>query len=157
MGLSHGGETIAMSHSYTSLLTHVVFSTKDRKPFIDATLESRLFPYFGGVLRQLGGKLYTVNGVEDHVHLLVELPPALAVAEAVRKIKGGSTHWIHETFSDRGAFAWQTGYSGFSVSKSNVPQVASYIERQKTHHQSASFEDELRQLLQRHGLPFDER
>jgi REP element-mobilizing transposase RayT len=94
-----------MSHSYTSLLTHVVFSTKDRKPFIDAALEARLFPYFGGVVRQLGGKLYTVNGVEDHVHLLVDLPPSLAVAEAVGKIKGGATHWIHETFSERAAFS----------------------------------------------------
>jgi len=145
----------AMPHSYTNLLTHVVFATKDRRPLIDAALEARLFPYFGGIVRQLGGKLYVVNGVEDHVHLLVELHPSVAVAEAVGKIKGSSTHWIHESFSDRSEFAWQRGYGGFSVSKSNVSMVARYIERQKTHHKKQSFQDEFMELLRRHGISID--
>ena len=147
----------AMPHSYTNLLTHVVFSTKDRRPLIDAALEARLFPYFGGIVRQLGGKLYVVNGVEDHVHLLVELHPSVAVAEAVGKIKGNSTHWIHESFPDRSTFAWQRGYGGFSVSKSNVSMVARYIERQKAHHEKWSFQDEFKELLRRHGIPIDEK
>ena len=147
----------AMSHSYTNLLTHVVFSTKDRRPLIDAALEARLFPYFGGIVRQLGGKLYVANGVEDHVHLLVELHPSVAVAEAVGKIKGNSTHWIHESFSDRSAFAWQRGYGGFSVSQSNVSMVARYIERQKAHHKKWSFQDEFKELLRRHGVSIDEK
>jgi REP element-mobilizing transposase RayT len=86
-----------MPHSYSNLLTHIVYSTKNRRPLIDSALESRLFPYFGGILRQLGGKLYTVNGVENHVHILAEMPPTIAVAEAIGKIKGSSTHWIHES------------------------------------------------------------
>src|ERR1700736_3922914 len=144
-----------MPHSYSNLLTHIVYSTKNRKPFIDADLESHLFPYFGGIVRQLGGKLYLVNGVEDHVHLLAELPPTIAVAEAIGKIKGSSTYWIHQSSPDRSAFAWQRGYGAFSVSKSNVSSVARYIERQKEHHRKQSFQDELRELLRRHGVAFD--
>ena len=146
-----------MSHSYTNLLNHIVYSTKNRKPFIDSALESRLFPYFGGIVRQLGGKLYVVNGVEDHVHLLAELPPSIAVSEAIGKIKGSSTHWIHESFPDRAEFEWQRGYAAFSVSKSNVPAVARYIEKQKAHHTKVSFPEELERLLRRHGVVIDAR
>jgi REP element-mobilizing transposase RayT len=146
-----------MSHSYSNLLTHIVYSTKYRKPMIDSALELRLYPYLGGILRQLGGKLYVVNGVEDHVHLLAELPPSISVAEAVGKIKGKSTHWIHQSFPDRTEFSWQRGYAAFSVSKSNVPAVARYIERQKIHHEEGSFEDEFAQLLRRHGVSIDEK
>jgi REP element-mobilizing transposase RayT len=89
-----------MPHSYSNILTHVVFSTKSRKPFINAALEARLFPYLGGIVRQLDGKLYVVNGVEEHVHLLAELPPTIAVAEAIGKIKGSSTYWIHQSFPE---------------------------------------------------------
>jgi putative transposase len=147
----------AMPHSYSNLLTHIVYSTKNRKPFIDTDLESRLFPYVGGILRQLGGKLYVVNGVEEHVHMLAELPASIAVAEAIGKIKGSSTYWIHQSFPDRSAFAWQRGYAAFSVSKSNVATVARYIERQKEHHRKQSFQDELLELLRRHGVAFEEK
>jgi REP element-mobilizing transposase RayT len=145
-----------MPHSYTNLLTHIVYATKSRRPLIDSTLEARLFPYFGGILRQLGGKLYIVNGAEDHVHMLIELPASIAVAEAVGKIKGSTSHWIHQSFSDRSEFAWQRGYAAFSVSKSNVSTVARYIERQKAHHKKQSFQDEFMALLRRHGVSVDE-
>ncbi len=144
-----------MLHSFSNLLIHIVYSSKHRRPLIDATLEERLFPYFGGIVRQLGGRLYIVNGVEDHVHLLTELPASIAVADAIGKIKGSSTHWIHETFYDRSEFAWQRGYAAFSVSKSKLSTVARYIERQKTHHKKWSFEEEFAQLLRRHGISVD--
>ncbi|MEA2236145.1 MAG: REP-associated tyrosine transposase [Thermoanaerobaculia bacterium] len=144
-------------HSYTNLLTHVVYATKNRRSLIDSALESRLYPYFGGIVRQLSGKLYVVNGVEDHIHMLVELPASVAVAEAVGKIKGSSSHWINESFSDRSEFAWQRGYGAFSVSKSNVPRVARYIERQKSHHKKQSSQDELIELLRRHGVSIDDK
>jgi REP element-mobilizing transposase RayT len=146
-----------MPHSYTNLLTHIVFSTKSRKPFIDASLEARLFPYFGGIVRQLGGKLYLVNGVEDHVHLLASLPPTIAVADAIGKIKGSSTYWIHQSFPEQSDFAWQRGYAAFSVSKSKVSSVAGYIEHQKEHHRKQSFQDEFLELLRRHGVAIDEK
>ncbi|MGA8808938.1 MAG: IS200/IS605 family transposase [Thermoanaerobaculia bacterium] len=111
-----------MPHSYDNLLTHIVFATKNRRPFIDAALEARLFPYLGGIVRQLDGKSYVINGVEDHVHLLAELPPTIAVAEAIGKVKGSSTYWIHQSFPEQAQFAWQRGYAAFSVSKSKSQQ-----------------------------------
>jgi len=146
-----------MPHSYSNLLTHIVYSTKNRKPLIDAALEARLFPYLGGIVRQLGGRLYLVNGVEDHVHLLAELPPTIAIAEAIGKIKGSSTYWIHQSFAERSDFAWQRGYAAFSVSKSKVAAVARYIEGQKEHHRKQSFQDEFLELLRRHGVAIDEK
>lgn len=148
------GVAPAMSHAYTSLLTHVLFSTKYRKPLIDAALETQLFPYFGGIVRQRAGKLYAVNGTEDHVHLLIELPPAISLADAVHQLKGGSSHWIRQ---QRPYFAWQRGYGAFSVSRSQVSRVATYIERQKEHHHVRSLEQELEGLLKCHSLTITDR
>ena len=116
-----------MPHSYTSIVVHVVFSTKDRTPQLDAALEERLYPYLGGI---------------DHLHLLAGMKATMSVAEAVGKIKGSSSKWIHETFPDRQRFAWQRGYAAFSVSESQIARVAGYIERQKIHHAKFSFRDE---------------
>jgi putative transposase len=140
-----------MPHSYSNILTHIVYSTKNRRPFIDAALEARLFPYLGGIIRQLDGRLYVVNGVADHVHLLAELPPTIAVAEAIGKIKGSSTYWIHQSFPKQAGFAWQRGYAAFSVSKSKVAAVARYIEGQQ------AFHGEFLELLRRHGIPVNEK
>ena len=145
-----------MPHTYSSLLVHVVFSTKDRKPQLDATLEERLYPYLGGIVRQLEGTLITVNGVADHLHLLTSLNAKLSVAEMMRTVKGCSSKWIHETFPDRSAFEWQRGYAAFGVSSSQLPRVTAYIERQKAHHANTSFRDEYLRLLQAHGISPDE-
>jgi REP element-mobilizing transposase RayT len=134
-----------------------VFSTKDRQPQLDAVLEKRLYPYLGGITRELGGKLLTVNGVEDHVHLLVAMTATMSIAEAVGKIKGSSSKWVHETFPDRSRFGWQRGYGAFSVSQSQLARVASYIDRQKVHHRKVSFRDEFLRFLQGHGIATDEK
>jgi putative transposase len=146
-----------MPHSYTSIIVHVVFSTKDRAPHIDSALDERLYPYLGGILRELDGKLIAVNGVEDHLHLLAAMKATMSIAEAIGKIKGSSSKWIHDTFPDRSRFAWQRGYGAFSVSESQVPRVAAYIDRQKIHHAKLSFRDEFLRLLQAHGISPDER
>ena len=145
-----------MPHSYASLLTHIVFSTKDRRPFMDSILEERLYPYLAGTIRQLGGKAYRINGTEDHIHLLAEFPPGVATATGIGKLKGCSSKWIHDTFADRQSFSWQRGYGAFSVSRSAIPIVGGYIERQKTHHRKTSFQDEFIKLLRKHGVAFDE-
>jgi REP element-mobilizing transposase RayT len=145
-----------MAHSYTALLTHVVFSTKDRRPSIDPSLEERLFPYMGGLIRQLGGKAYNITGAEDHVHLLAQFPSQVALATAIGKVKGCSSKWIHDTFDHRASFAWQRGYGAFSVSSSMASIVAGYIERQKIHHRKVLFQDEFINLLRKHGVPYDE-
>lgn len=146
-----------MPATYTSLLTHVVFSTKRRRPLITPDLEARLLPYFGGITRELRGTLLVSNSVTDHVHLLVALPPTIAISEAVGTLKGSSSKWVHETFPEARSFAWQRGFGAFSVSRSNVPGVARYIERQKEHHRKVTFQEEFVRFLRRHAIDVDER
>jgi REP element-mobilizing transposase RayT len=123
-----------MPKSYCAVYIHVVFSTKVRAPQIDASLEERLYPYIGGIVRELGGKLLRGNGTADHVHLLISMPANVSTAWMVKTVKASSTRWIHETFAERDRFEWQRGYAAFSVSQSALETVARYIDRQKSHH-----------------------
>lgn len=146
-----------MGHTYADILFHIVFSTKDRKPLLDQSLKPRLFAYMGGIADQMGGRLLSVNGPMDHVHLLVRSSASLAPASLVRSIKGGSSKWIHESFPERVLFAWQEGYAIFSVSQRSLPDIERYIQDQDRHHQKVSFEEELRMFLTSHAISFDER
>jgi REP element-mobilizing transposase RayT len=133
-----------------------VFSTKDREPWLTPAIMEELVPYFGGVLRELGGTLLDANGPEDHVHVAAILKPTMAVSEAIGKLKSNSSRWFKERFG-RSAFAWQDGYSAFSVSYSGVPQVLSYVGSQVEHHRKRSYIDELKLLLKAHDIPFEEK
>ena len=146
-----------MPHTYTNVLVHLIFSTKDRQPCIDAGLRSRLFAYLGGVLRDIGATPMIVNGMEDHAHLLAGIPAARSVAEVVRTVKSNSSKWVHDEFPNRHAFAWQSGYGAFSVSQSNVESVRQYIAHREEHHKTMSFQQEYVAFLQRHGIAYDER
>src|SRR6266481_5842974 len=119
-----------MSHSYVSNLMHCTFSTKDRYPVIDSELESRLWPYLGGIARENRLKALAIGGTADHVHALLSLPGMMSFAKAVQLIKGGSSKWIHDTFPNQKKFAWQEGYGAFSVSASQVPKTMAYIANQ---------------------------
>jgi putative transposase len=145
-----------MPHTHTNLLTHVIFGTKDRMPLIPSEFKSQLHAYMGGIVREHGGKAYVINGTNDHVHLLVNLPPAVSLSDAVRVIKTNSSRWMKEQKS-ASKFGWQPGYAAFSVSQSNVKAVAAYIERQEEHHRKISFHDEYVGFLKRHGVEFEER
>ncbi len=145
-----------MAHTFASLYTHIIFSTKDRLPFLTAELTPDLLAYMGGILRKLDGKLIEANARPDHIHCLLSLPPALAVADAMRVLKTNSSAWVHET-RRRAAFAWQTGYGAFSVSQSNVPTVVKYIRNQDQHHRRVTFQEEFIAFLKRHGIAYDER
>ena len=146
-----------MPQSFGSLHFHLVFSTKNREPMIDAEFQGRLYEYIGGILRAEKSVLLAAGGMPDHVHLLVSLSRELSIADTLRLVKANSSKWVHETFRDRGAFAWQTGYGAFSVSFSNLPDVKSYIARQAEHHRVRTFQDEFREFLRRHELEWDER
>lgn len=146
-----------MPHSFHNLLFHVVFSTKDRVPSIDAELRSDLFPYIGGIVRQMDCTARLVNGTKDHVHLLMNLRADISVSECVRVVKANSSRWVHETQPRRSAFAWQTGYGAFTVSASNENAVFQYIQNQEKHHQRISFKEEFVALLRKHRVPFDEK
>jgi len=143
-------------HTYTNLLTHVTFSTKERRRFITDNLRPRLFAYTGGIVCEMGGRLLVVGGVEDHVHLLLLLPPSLALSDAMRTLKTNTSRWVHETFPERASFAWQAGYAAFSVSESNRETVRAYIVNQEQHHRRMTFKEELVALLDKHGIDCDE-
>ena len=145
-----------MPSAYTQNFYHLVFSTKLRANLITSEMESRLFPFIGGILRDLRCQLLAINGMPDHIHLLVRYRADLSHSDMVRHIKGRSSKWINETIPSLGHFSWQEGYGGFTVSKSAVPEVEAYIARQKEHHQRQDFKAEFLELLRRHGVNFDE-
>jgi len=145
-----------MAHSFANLLTHIIFSTKDRQPLLTPDLRTDLLAYMGGIVRHIHGKLIDSNARPDHVHCLLSLPPALAVAEALRVIKSNSSLWVHQT-AHRAALACQAGYGAFSVSQSNVPAVVKYIGDQEQHHRKISFQEEFIAFLKAHRIPYDER
>ena len=128
-----------MSHSYVNNLMHCTFSTKDRYPFIDSNLESRLWPYIGGIARENRMKALAIGGIGDHIHALLSLPAMTSFAKAVQLIKGGSSKWIHDNFSDYKKFEWQPGYRALSVSASQVDKTVAYINNQKSIIESGAF------------------
>lgn len=146
-----------MANTYTSLHSHVVFSTKHREPCLSAPVRDRLWPYLGGIARENDMIALEIGGVADHVHLLLAIPPSLSVSKAVQLIKGGSSHWIKDAFPEFSAFAWQDGYGAFSVSHSQLDHVRAYIRDQAEHHRTRSFAEEYRAFLERHEVEFDER
>jgi len=146
-----------VSHSYVSNLMHCTFSTKGRQPWIDSDLESRLWPYIGGIARENRMKALSIGGTTDHLHALLSLPGMMSFAKAIQLIKGGSSKWINETFRLSRKFEWQEGYGAFSVSASQVPKAITYIKNQKEHHRKKTFQEEFLELLKKHGLEHDER
>jgi len=146
-----------VSHSYISNLMHCIFSTKTRYPFIDSDLESRLCPYIGGIARENRMKALAIGGTTDHVHALLSLPGMVSFAKAVQLIKGGSSKWINDSFSKPQKFAWQEGYGAFSVSASQVAKTVAYINNQKEHHRKRTLREEFLELLEKHGIDYDQR
>jgi REP element-mobilizing transposase RayT len=146
-----------MANTYTSLHYHIVFSTKNRHPWIHADIEQRVWEYLGGIARQNDMKAVQIGGIEDHLHVVLAVPPTMAVSKAVQLLKGGSSKWIHEMLPALGDFEWQQGYGAFTVSKSQLPSVIQYAANQRDHHRQRSFQDEYRAMLEQHGVEYDER
>lgn len=136
-----------MLSAYTQDFYHTTFSTRQRRELIIPAIEQRLFPFMGGILRDLRCDLLAINGTADHVHLSVRWRADLCHSELRQQIKGRSSKWINETFPQFGHFSWQEGYGGFTVSKSMMPTVAAYIARQKEHHRTQNFKTEFLELL----------
>lgn len=141
-----------MSHTYAQNVVHVVFSTKDRKKTIDHELRPKLWSYLAGICKKLDIYIHAVGGMEDHLHLLIQIPADLALSKAVAALKANSSRWATE----RGhKFAWQQGYAAFSVSASAMPVVIRYIRNQEAHHKKMDFDAEFIALLKKHGIEFD--
>ena len=141
-----------MAHSYSRTHIHLVFSTKDRRNFISKELQPLLWAYIAGICKNHEMIAVAIGGTENHVHILFHLSPKLALAKAVQLLKGNSSKWIGEQGIE---FAWQEGYGAFSVSSSNLDQVAVYIRNQEAHHRKFSFEEEFRALLKKHGVEYN--
>jgi putative transposase len=144
-----------MAHTSGNILLHMIFSTQGRRPLIKETVRDDLFAYMGGIVREMGGTPLIINGVDDHVHMLMRIRPVHSAAEVARIVKTNSSRWVREKHSPR--FAWQTGYGVFSVSESNIAAVTKYIATQEEHHQSHSFEQEFVAFLKKNNVAYDER
>ena len=146
-----------MSGAYTNLLYHLVFSTKNRRPLISERMRKRLFDYMEGIVRGENAEPLQINGVADHIHMLVRLRPTVAVADAIRVYKATSSKWANKEFRGGPRFEWQEGYAAFTVSQSQAPRLLLYIQNQEEHHRKRDFRSELMQLLKRHGIEFEDR
>jgi putative transposase len=147
--------TTAMS-TYPSLHYHLVYSTKNREPTIDAAWRSRLHEYLGGTVNGLEGQTEGVGGTSDHVHLLVSLKSTHCLADFMRDLKKATSVWVHEKVG-QAALAWQEGYGGFTVSPTARDSVRKYIANQEEHHRTLSFRDELVQFLEKAGVEYDSK
>ncbi|MES2982906.1 MAG: IS200/IS605 family transposase [Verrucomicrobiota bacterium] len=147
-----------MSQSLSRIYLHIVFSTKDRQPFLlDSELRKSLHAYIAGTMKQLDCIPVEIGGVEDHIHILCLLPRARTVADVVKETKRLSTRWLQEQDLTVKDFHWQSGYGVFSVSQSSVNAVTEYITNQEEHHRKVSFQDEYRAFLKKHAVDFDEK
>jgi REP-associated tyrosine transposase len=143
--------------SFSSILVHLVFSTKNREPWIRSPIESQLYAYATTVLKNADCPALAMNGMADHVHALFRLSRTKTVAEVVEELKISTSKWIKTKGPNFQGFHWQSGYGAFSVSQSNVASVIEYIRNQTEHHQGISFQDEMRALLRKHEIPIDEQ
>jgi putative transposase len=140
-----------MSHTYVQNLIHVVFSTKERRKLIAKETQARLWRYMAGICKREKILAHEIGGMEDHAHMLIQLPSTLSLSDAILEIKTSSSRWMGKNFS------WQRGFGAFSVSASNVNRVVQYIRTQEAHHRRMSFDDEFIALLKKHGMEFDAR
>jgi len=155
---SRFGHPFHMPQSLSAVYIHLVFSTKDRRPLLrDKPTRDALHSYLGGVSKQLDCPPILAGGVEDHVHLLARFGRTITQAEWVKELKRVSNLWLKERGRNFADFEWQGGYADFGVSQSNLEQVKQYIANQEEHHRKMSFQDELRVLLRKHEIEWDEK
>jgi len=147
-----------MPQSLSDVTLHIIFSTKDRYPFLDSEIRDRMHRYLATICRDLKSVCYKVGGVSDHVHVVTSLPRTLSQSSLVENVKKKSSKWIKEIDETKyGKFAWQAGYGSFSISKSNLDEVINYVANQEEHHRKRTFQDEYRAFLTKHEVEFDER
>jgi REP element-mobilizing transposase RayT len=146
-----------MSQSLAKNILHLIFSTKNRQPFLTVEVRPDLHSYMGGILRNCDSPAILMNSVADHIHVLFCLSKNVALKDVVEEVKKGSSKWIKTKGREFSDFHWQAGYGAFSVSQSIVLTVMRYIERQEAHHRKVGFQEEFRAFLTRCQIPVDER
>ena len=143
--------------SYHSLYYHIIFSTKNRNTYLDETQLEEMYKYMSGVIKNMKAKLFLINGPSDHVHIALSTNPDISISDCARTIKANTSRWVHERFERLRDFRWQEGYSAFSVSKSNIQSVVNYIENQREHHKTITFEEELKSFLKKHNIEYNSK
>ena len=148
---------IIMPQSLDHVLLHLVFSTKDRLPMLDAPYRPALHAYLATVARNVGCTCPRAGGVADHVHLAIQFPRTLTVAALVEGLKTSSSKWLKQQSPALSGFAWQRGYAVFSVGPTNLSSLVKYIDGQEEHHRTRTFQQEYRAFLTKYGVAYDER
>ncbi len=142
---------------FTQIYIHLVFTVKSREALLTKDIRKQIFEYMSGILKKRGVKPIIINGVEDHVHILVGVNPSLSVSEIVHDLKRSTSLLINADGLTQKKFFWQPGYGGFSVSRSQLDRVCRYIENQENHHRKSTFREELIALLEKHHIEYDPR
>lgn len=145
-----------MGQSLAQVYLHLIFSTKNRQPYIDEYIEQELFSYIGGIIKQLSGMPFCINGTADHIHILCSFPRTISLSDFLKEIKRSSSKWIKTKGTQYKLFAWQDGYGVFSVSSSKKEMVERYILNQKIHHTENSFKEEYVAFLKKYNMKHDE-
>ena len=149
-----------MPQSLNKVILHMVFSTKERVPLIDTEIRPRLHAFMATVYRDIAppqSQAYRVGGVKDHVHIAGTLPRTVTISKLFEIIKKESSIWIKNQGAKYRDFYWQSGFGSFSVAPSQLDQLIRYIDNQKEHHKTVTFQDEFRSLLHKYNIEFDER
>ena len=146
-----------MSQTLTSLLVHLIFSTKNREPIITPQIEPDLFAYIGGILKNYDSRLLDAGGAVDHVHLLVSQSKNIALSTLMKEIKQSSSLWLKTAGKQFRNFHWQDGYGAFSFGKRELPALKAYVTNQKAHHQKQTFKEEFIHFLDVYGIEYDEK
>jgi putative transposase len=146
-----------MANTYSQIYIQIVFAVDGRLSLVKPDFKEELYKYITGIVRNSGQKLIAINGMSDHVHILIGLRPALALADLVRDIKADSSSFINKRKWVRGRFSWQEGYGAFSYGHSQLDTIISYIRNQEQHHRRRSFKDEYLAWLKKFEVPFEEK
>lgn len=146
-----------MSQSLSNILLHIVFSTKNRRPWLDEEIETELSKYLATACRTLDCPAHAIGGADDHIHIACTLSHTIAVSKLVQEIKQDSSKWIKSKGQRLADFSWQAGYGAFSIGQSQLNDLRGYIANQRNHHRQISFQDELRQICERYNVTLDER
>ena len=146
-----------MANTYTKIYIHIVFAVKNRINSIPPTFIQRLYAYINGTLNKMGHYPIAIGGTENHIHILIDYNVNQKISDLVRDLKTMSSRFINDEAILRGKFEWQTGYACFSYSHSHVDAVKNYINRQFEHHKNTTLEDEIRSMLDKFGVKYDEK
>lgn len=146
-----------MPNTYTKIYIHAVFAVKGRQSLVSSAWKEELYKYICGIVNGKKQKVYAINGMPDHIHILLSIKPDVSLSDLIKDIKANSSRWINDRNFVKGAFRWQEGFGAFSVSESALDKVIGYIQRQEEHHAKKSFQAEYIEFLERYQIEFDKK